>query len=450
MQTVSIIGFGRFGQTLYRLLQDDFNILLYDQKNIDTENVKIDAKTKVVQRLEAVYNAETKETHPIFYCVPISEFERVIREHKKYFKENHLLLDVLSVKVHAQNVFEKHLDGTDVQALLTHPMFGPDSSKQGFANLPIILDKFLSNQKNYDFWKNYFQKKGLRVVEMSAKEHDKLAANSQGVTHFLGRTLSEFGLKPTKIDSMGAKKLQEVVEQTCNDTWQLFLDLQNYNPYTKKMRLKVGCAYDRIYNQLLPGQVNPNYLTFGIQGGAGSFNEQALLHYVKKHKIKNYKTKYLFTTERVLSELHKGNIDYGQFAMHNSIGGIVQESVQAIARYKFKIVEEFAIKISHFMMKRKDISEKEVKTVISHPQGLKQCQDTLKQKRFSHLKFISGKGDLIDHAIAAKALAQGKLLEAQAVIGPKILSDLYNLEIIAENLQDDKENYTSFLMVKRF
>ncbi len=118
MKTVSIVGFGRFGKTLYRLIKDDFIASVYDKKD----------------PVEKIYDSEV-----IFYAVPISSFEKVISTHKKYFKKDHLLIDVLSVKLHPAKIFNKYLKGTPIQAILTHPMFGPDSAKAGFENLPIIL-----------------------------------------------------------------------------------------------------------------------------------------------------------------------------------------------------------------------------------------------------------------------------------------------------------------------
>ena len=67
---------------------------------------------------------------------------------------------------------------------------------------------------------------------MSPDAHDRLAARSQGITHFLGRMLKEFGIKKTQIDTQGFKDLLDLVEQTCNDTWDLYTDLQLFNPYT--------------------------------------------------------------------------------------------------------------------------------------------------------------------------------------------------------------------------
>lgn len=440
MKSVTIVGFGRFGKTLYRLIKDDFLITLYDKKGVDDKNLT--EKTKIAKSINEIYDNEV-----IFFAVPISSFEGVINSHRKYFNKNHLLIDVLSIKMHPAKIFKKYLDG-NIQALLTHPMFGPDSSKEGFAGLSLVMDKFMANDDQFTFWKNYFSSKGLRVIEISAKEHDRLAAQSQGVTHFIGRLLEEFKFKPTQIDTLGAKKLYEVMNQTCNDTWELFLNLQNYNQYTKQMQIRLGKAYDNLYNKLLPELINPPFITYGIQGGRGSNNEEAIQHYLKQVGIKKYKIKYLYTSENVLSTLNKGDIDRGQFAISNSEVGIVDESLRAMGKYKFKITKQYAIKISHALMIRKDAKFSEITKIMTHPQVLAQCKDTLARK-YSYLQQTSGEDEFIDQSMVAKYLSEKRLPKTIAIIGNKVLADLYDLQIIEDNLQDAKENYTSFLQVAR-
>lgn len=436
---ISIVGFGRFGQTLYRLLKSDFAITIYDTASI--QNVPPGAT--IAKTLQQVYQNDT-----IFFAVPISAFQQVIADHALYFESRHTLLDVLSVKVHPAAVFKKHLKTNAPQVLLTHPMFGPDSSKNGFAELPIIIDKFTATQTVYDFWTHYFASKNLRVVDMSAEQHDKMAANSQGLAHFVGRLLDEFNMQETPIDSVGATNLLELKRQTCNDTWQLFTDLQHYNPYTQTMRLQLGKAYDKVYNNLLPAQVHPQHITIGIQGGKGSFNEEAVTYWLERSGITNYVLKYLYTTENVLKALHKGEIDHGQFAIHNSVGGIVTESITAMAAHKFTIIEEFGIKISHALMIHPNAKLGDIKNIMSHPQVFAQCKHTLAQK-YPQLAQTPGTGELIDHANVAKHLAAGTLPPSTAVMGSKILAELYGLTLVEDNLQDAYDNYTSFLMVKR-
>ncbi len=423
---IAIVGFGRFGHTLKRLLEDDFSVVVVGRENPQ----------------------DIKKADTIFYAVPISEFESVIKSHKKFFREDHLLIDTLSVKVHPAGVLERHLKGKKTQAILTHPMFGPDSSKGGFSGLPMIMNKFLSTKENYLFWKKFFEKKGLEVVELSAREHDRLAARSQGLTHFIGRLLAEFGFEKTSIDSLGSKKLQEVMGQTVNDTWQLFSDLQNFNPYTKSMRINLGKAYDKLYDKLLPMRADRQRLVFGIQGGKGSFNEEAILSYVKNRKIQKFKIKYLYTSEKVLKNLHDGDIDFGLFAIQNAVGGVVEESTHAMAKHKFKIVSEFSILIRHFLMKRKDIDLKDVDMIMAHSQNFRQCKNNLR-KMFPNMKLETGKGDLMDTAKAAEALSLGKISKKVAILGPKILAKMYDFDIIAGDLQDSANNLTTFFLVSR-
>lgn len=432
-QQISIIGFGRFGKVLYKLLKNDFDIVLYDKKPIKGGE----------KSLKQVYKSDV-----IFYAIPIEDFKNTIAAHKKYFRPDHLLIDVLSVKMHPKKVFEKYLAGIGTKALLTHPMFGPDSVQDSFKNLPLIIDKFTTDKIRYDFWKNYFKKKGLNVIEMTAGKHDKIAAKSQGLTHFIGRLLDDYGFKPTRIDSLGAKTLLKVKDQTCNDTWQLFTNLQHFNPYTKQMRIRLGAVYDKLYNKLLPRQANPNFLTFGIQGGKGSFNEEAVMYYLAHAGTKKYKIKYLYTAENVLRALNAGEIDFGQMAIQNSVGGVVDETISAMAKYKFKISEQFEIKISHALMMRPDAKFSDITTIMSHPQALAQCKKTLMQK-YGKLKQTSGKKELIDQAQVARRLAEKRLPKSLAVLGSRMLAKIYGLKIIEENLQDAKENYTSFMMVER-
>lgn len=189
-------------------------------------------------------------------------------------------------------------------------------------------------------------------------------------------------------------------------------------------------------------------IIFGIQGGKGSFNEQAILDYIERHSIKNYHVKYLYTSGKVLNHLDKGDIDFGLFAIHNSIGGIVGESIEAMSRHIFQVLEEFSIPIRHFLMKRKDVEIKEITMITAHPQVLKQCVQTL-LKKYPTLKQQSGKGDLVDTAAAARAISLGKLSKVSAILGPRPLAEMYDFEIIDEDLQDDKTNKTAFLLVKK-
>ncbi len=244
----------------------------------------------------------------VVFAPPISKFEEVIRAARDFIlgRKPKLLIDVLSVKTYPRGIFRQYLRGCE--ALLTHPMFGPDSVKAngGLSGLPIIMDKFTASPQSYSFWKEYFISKGLRAIEMDADEHDRLAAHSQGIAHFIGRVLDDFGFSPTLIDSLGAKKLHEVETLAVNDTHELFRDLQLKNPCTKAMRVKLGDSVERVYNGLLPNRIDCGTLVVGIQGGKGSPDEQATLYYLEQSGAPKADIRYLRTAEDVLRQLHEG------------------------------------------------------------------------------------------------------------------------------------------------
>ena len=438
-ETIGIVGQGRFGQLLKRILEQEFAVCTYD------------SATDAPEAEQALLACET-----IFYALPISKFSEALERHCKHFLEDgkpRTLIDVLSVKSYAKETFEDFLP-KNCEAILTHPMFGPDSVPKDSSDsawlqgLKIVMDRFRSSEATFEKWRSFFTNCGMTVTLLTAEKHDRLAANSQGLAHFIGRVLDEFGMQETEIDTLGASMLMRIKEQTCNDSWELFTDLQNNNPFTIDMRIKLGRAVDRVYSNLLPNRIRTDVLTVGIQGGAGSFNEEAAQYYLKRNNVQRADISYLYTTDAVLSALHEGRIDRGQFAIHNSLGGIVQESVEAMVGHKFQIVEQFAIKISHALMVHPDVDMDEVDTIMTHPQVLKQCKGNLSQK-YSRLTQKSGEGELIDHANVAAKISSGSLPKTIATMGSSVLAKVNGLRIVEENLQDLDQNFTSFLWVER-
>lgn len=189
-------------------------------------------------------------------------------------------------------------------------------------------------------------------------------------------------------------------------------------------------------------------MIIGIQGGRGSFNEKAIHVYLDKNKITEYEIIYLHTSEKVLKALYNKQIDLGQFAIQNSIGGIVNESIQAMSKYIFKIVDQFSIEIAHALMIRSDSDISIIDTIMTHPQVLSQCKNNLDEK-YSLLNRVSGEGDLIDHSNVAKHLSKNMLPKNIATMGSNILAEIYGLKIIEDNLQDRKDNLTTFLIVTK-
>ena len=231
MNRVSIIGFGRFGAMLHSLLSKGFEVDVFDKNSIDNSDVN-------EVSLEDALRNET-----IFIAVPIRDFENLVKDITKKIKNGKTVIDVCSVKVFPKKVMLDNLSNeTDIIA--THPLFGPDSLKD--SGSVMTMESVRNTFGRYDFWKNYFESQNILIEEISAEEHDMMAARSQGLTHFVGRVIDDFGTNQTRIDTEGYKALHKLVNQTCNDTWELFEDIQNFNPFTEKMISELNESFEKI------------------------------------------------------------------------------------------------------------------------------------------------------------------------------------------------------------
>ena len=231
MNRVSIIGFGRFGAMLHSLLSKGFEVDVFDKNSIDNSDVN-------EVSLEDALRNET-----IFIAVPIRDFENLVKDITKKISSGKTVIDVCSVKVFPKKVMLDNLSNeTDIIA--THPLFGPDSLKD--SGSVMTMESVRNTFGRYDFWKNYFESQNISIEEISAEEHDMMAARSQGLTHFVGRVIDDFGTNQTRIDTEGYKALHKLVNQTCNDTWELFEDIQNFNPFTEKMISELNASFEKI------------------------------------------------------------------------------------------------------------------------------------------------------------------------------------------------------------
>lgn len=188
--------------------------------------------------------------------------------------------------------------------------------------------------------------------------------------------------------------------------------------------------------------------TVGIQGGKGSFNHQGWMQYARLHGYEHDDVQFLYTTKQVLEALERGAIDLGHFAIFNSIGGLVEETQRELGRFTFSIIDWYRYPISHVLMKRKDISADQLTHIVGHPQVFKQCKKNL-EMLFGHLICSTDEqGIRIDHARLAEELSLGMIGSEHAVIGPRMLAELYDFDIVAEHLEDDRTNTTAFVVVE--
>ncbi len=241
VKTVSIIGFGRFGQLMASLLHDDFEVLVCE------DHLK-DSKLVFAEGYKIVDFAESSLADAVILCMPISKTDEVTKALAGVISKQTIVIDTCSVKMYPVEIMKQNLPHNII--LGTHPLFGPDSILAGLAGQKIIMCPDESSKIAFKFWKDFWEAKGVEIIKMSAEEHDRQAAFSQGLTHLVGRILGDMKLPKADISTKGSRALEDIVAQTNNDSWQLFDDLQKYNPYSKQMLGQFERSHDKIKQRL--------------------------------------------------------------------------------------------------------------------------------------------------------------------------------------------------------
>ena len=110
-----------------------------------------------------------------------------------------------------------------------------------------------------------------------------------------------------------------------------------------------------------------------------------------------------------------------------------------IFKYRLNIYSEYFQKIEHNLLGLPGVKVSEIKNVYSHGQALSQCSNFIKLNKFTeHVR--------ADTAGSAEMISKDKD-KTKAAIASSLSAKTYNLEIISKNIENEKGNFTRFLIM---
>lgn len=175
----------------------------------------------------------------------------------------------------------------------------------------------------------------------------------------------------------------------------------------------------------------------GFQGTAGSYSQQAAAEFFAGA---SGMTAYRAFGD-VFDAIDKGEIDYGVVPLENSSIGSVVEVYDLLGKYNCFIVGEQWIRINHCLLGVKGAGIGDVKTVYSKAEALEQAHDFL----------VEGGWNLVPYAntaLAAEMVAK-KGDKSLAAVAARSAAEIYGLEVLADGINSDKENFTRFIVISR-
>ena len=190
MKNISIIGIGLIGSSLARAVKQYDSEILIHVVDSSFQNLEKSKNLSLADSYNTEINKEVEVSEVVFICTPISAYEKIFKDLKKFNLNKSIITDVGSSKLEVIGLAKKFLK--DKIFVPGHPIAGTEKSgpENGFKDL--FKNKwFISTTSELcdtshikiinDFWKNL----GSKVETMSPKDHDSIMAITSHIPHLI-------------------------------------------------------------------------------------------------------------------------------------------------------------------------------------------------------------------------------------------------------------------------
>ncbi len=175
-------------------------------------------------------------------------------------------------------------------------------------------------------------------------------------------------------------------------------------------------------------------ITVAFLGPPGTYTQSAAM----KHFGYSVQNMPMGTIAEVFHAVEKGRAQYGVVPVENSIEGVVTHTLDMFMDSRLKICGEVQLRIRHQLLSKAE-SLSSVRKVLSHSQALAQCRRWLAEKL----------PDMPTEAVSSNAEAARIAAEndGYAAIASSAAAEIYGLDILAADIEDDSDNTTRFLVI---
>ncbi len=184
--------------------------------------------------------------------------------------------------------------------------------------------------------------------------------------------------------------------------------------------------------------MSPESPIVGFQGEFGAFSETAARSYFHEAVDLIPRPSFLALFEAVVD----GACTHAIVPIENSLAGSIHENFDLLLRFDVRIVGELKLRIVHSLIVNPGVRLEEILRIHSHPQALAQCSNFIRS--------LDGVEAIVDYdtAGAVKRLKESGERDVAAIAGTQAAID-YDLEVLREGIENNRQNYTRFLVVAR-
>ena len=176
-------------------------------------------------------------------------------------------------------------------------------------------------------------------------------------------------------------------------------------------------------------------MKIAFQGLPGAYSEAAILNYYGSRTD----TLPCETFEQVFAAVEAGECEGGLLPIENSVAGSIHRNYDLLLQNQLPIVGEYHLRVQHCLIALPGVQIGELRSVISHPQALAQCD--------SYLRSLGVKVSPAYDTAGSVRIMQEDAEPSQAAIASRRAAEIYGMQVLAEGIEDDPANYTRFLAI---
>lgn len=178
-------------------------------------------------------------------------------------------------------------------------------------------------------------------------------------------------------------------------------------------------------------------MRIAFQGEPGAYSEAAAI----QHFGSGVETIPCETFDDLFAAVSSQRADGAMAPIENSLAGSIHQNYDLLARHALHIIGEHILRVEHCLIGAPDAAVDDIQLVMSHPQALAQCDQYI---RAHHWK----REVVYDTAGSVKMLRESGRRHVAAIASERA-AQVYGMQVLARNIEDNPQNYTRFLVLAR-
>jgi prephenate dehydratase len=174
------------------------------------------------------------------------------------------------------------------------------------------------------------------------------------------------------------------------------------------------------------------------QGAPGAYSEEAARRLLGDEA----RLMPCATLEQTFDAVSDGRAAHAVVAIEDAHSGTVPQVYDLLLASDLVVSQETSLNVDHVLMAPPGVTRRDLRRVLSHPIALAQCADFFRQNR--HIEAVS----VFDTAGAVRMIVQNREKTTGAIASHRAAA-LYGAEVLAEHLQDHRDNWTRFVLLSR-